>query len=267
MNKTIKMLSYKGEVCGEVRPAYFLKAFNRQVLSMRIFSMGACNFACPYCKRDGQYRNNDGSILTSQNVADSILLQKVESAVKNGEVVRVSGGDPVAYPKTSIEILRRTKQLGGIGSIAHNGSSPKMVSAMVSENLLDFTAIDFKAATKEEYSLRTGLPVEIADKMMQNSLQVQSMLANAGILVDVRTCIFASTTIDDLLTMANHIVNSGNLNNKFWTLRLYSPVSGCSWQPPQIETVFQNIQIVKQEFPKLKIGLRAKWEAEGFMIF
>lgn len=38
----------------EIRKAYFLQAFNRPVEDMLIISMGACNYSCPYCKRDGQ---------------------------------------------------------------------------------------------------------------------------------------------------------------------------------------------------------------------
>lgn len=40
----------------EIRKAYFLKAFGREPEDMLIISMGACNYNCPYCKRDGQFK-------------------------------------------------------------------------------------------------------------------------------------------------------------------------------------------------------------------
>lgn len=67
---SIKMLPYRGRIAGEVRPAYFLKAFGWKVPSMRIFSFGRCNFACPYCKRNGQWVAPDGSIYTAVDVDD-----------------------------------------------------------------------------------------------------------------------------------------------------------------------------------------------------
>ena len=50
----------------EVRKAYFLQAFGRPVEEMAIFSFGACNYNCPYCKRDGQFKGEGNQILRAQ---------------------------------------------------------------------------------------------------------------------------------------------------------------------------------------------------------
>ena len=260
----VKVLPYKDEVAGEIRPAYFLKAFGREVLDMRIFSFGACNFNCPYCKRDGQYVAADGTIITSVACNEDLLLEKAEKAVKAGQVVRLSGGDPVMYPNFSLQILQRVKELGGVGSIAHNGSSPAFIEKLIP--YLDFAAIDLKAATGKELALRAGLKSEVlGDKMLNNSLRVQELLSNADVLVDVRTCVFSTTTLDDMLRMAEYIVKSGKVQNKFWTIRTYKPVVGCSWKPMLPGTTLEYARLVKESYPDLKIGIRAKWEPGGFI--
>ena len=264
----IHMLGYqhKDKIAQEVRPAYFLKAFNKPVENMRIFSFGNCNFNCPYCKRDGQFRDKDGNIINAVPVEMDYLLNKVGEVVQKGQTVRLSGGDPVMYPRTSLEVLQHAKSLGGRTSIAHNGSSPKFISMLLP--YLDYAAIDLKAGSPEEFSLRTGLSNsnnQLGGKMLKNSLRVQEILSQAGVMVDVRTCVFSTTTLDDLLYMAGLIYNSGCPENKFWTIRIYKPVTGCSWSPAPVETILQYLDIVKKQYPGLRMGMRAKWEPGGFM--
>jgi len=259
----IKMLSYKGQVAGETRPAYFLRAFEKDVLQMRILSFARCNFNCPYCKRDGQRTNADGSIRNAVNVHEDDLLFNAEKAVKTNEVIRLSGGDPVTYPQTSEKILKHCKELGGIGSIAHNGSNINFIKKVLP--YLDFAAIDIKAATPEGYAFRTGLSDRLGHKMLRNSLQIQEILTNTDVLVDVRTCIFSTTTLEELFRLAEMIVSAGKVENKFWTIRTYTPVAGCDWRPLSIETTLQYLHKVKAHFPELKMGIRTKWKSSGLL--
>lgn len=263
--RKINMLLYKNDIATEIRPAYFLQAFNKDILPMRIFSFGTCNFKCPYCKRDGQHVDNKGNIISSVNISEKQLFKKIDDALNNKEVIRLSGGDPCCYPHTSEKIFKYVKAHGGICSIAHNGSSPIYVKSIL--KYLDFAAIDFKACTVQDYAKRTGMPINIAQKAMENSLIVQKILSENNVLVDVRTCVFSDTTLQDLLSLADKIYNSGNVSNKFWTVRNYNTVDFCNWKSRDITKTIEDIKIVKQNFPNLKIGLRAKWEATGFLYF
>lgn len=257
----VKMITYNNKIAGEVRPAYFLKSFMLGVPSMRIFSFGACNFACPYCKRGGNFVNPDGSIVASCEATEEELLAEASSAVANGEVVRLSGGDPVMYPRVAYRLLKYTSEIGGVGSVAHNGSSLEFIRSIIP--YLGFAAIDLKAATPEEYNKRAGLK-SAGRKMLESSLKIIELLSSSNIPTDIRTCIFSTTTISDMLNMAGMICRSG-VSNKFWTIRTYSPVDGCDWKPMPISTALEYIDIIKQEFPDLKIGIRAKWEKGGFI--
>ncbi|SHF87666.1 pyruvate formate lyase activating enzyme [Caldanaerobius fijiensis DSM 17918] len=239
----------------EIRPAYFLKAFGKEVKNMRIFSFGLCNFLCPYCKR----MNN--AIAGAKNVSENELFAKIDEALKNEEVVRLSGGDPSMYPKLSVELLEYAKNKNGITSIAHNGSNVKYIEKVMP--YLDFAAIDVKGSTPEKFAKRTGISIETAEKMLKNALAIQDMLADAGILVDIRTCVFSDDTKDDLIKLADMIFYRGT-KNKFWTVRLYQPVEGCSWEPLPYDVTINYLQEIKENNKDIKLGVRTNWKG-GFI--
>ncbi|MFA6995350.1 MAG: radical SAM protein [Patescibacteria group bacterium] len=262
----IRCLPYKGKVGEEIRPLYFYKAMGIEIVDARIISFGACNFSCPYCKRDGNFRNADGSIVSSISATIEDLFKVVEEAVEKRQAVRISGGDPVIYPEASLLIAEKVKGLGGRLSIAHNGSSPQFIKKMVDAGL-ESAAIDLKAPAALMNS-RTGLNNGSGKRMYQKSIETQDLLSSSGVLVDVRTPIFSNTTLDDMLELAKDIIAGGDGKNEFWTWRLYKPVAGCDFDPPRnIEGVIWMINEVKKNYPSLKIGLRAKWEPGGFMYF
>jgi len=262
----IKCLTYKGIIGEEIRPLYFYKAMGLEVVDARIISFGACNFSCPYCKREGAFRDSDGSIISSISTTINELYQVVEDAVAKQQIVRISGGDPVVYPEASILIAKRVKELGGRFSVAHNGSSPQFIKKLI-EIGLESAAIDLKAPVGMMNS-RTGLNNGSGSRMYRKSIETQDLLSSSGILVDVRTPIFSNTTLDDMLELAKDIVAGGDGKNEFWTWRLYRPVVGCEFDPPRnIEGVIWMIKEVRKNYPNLKIGLRAKWEPDGFIYF
>lgn len=262
----IKCLAHQGVVGGEIRPLYFYKTLGKDVANARIISFGACNFSCPYCKREGNFRTADGSIISAVDTTLDDLFKVVDDAVGKGQVVRLSGGDPVVFPEASLTIAEYVREKGGRLSIAHNGSSPHFVRQLIQAGL-ESAAIDLKAP-RTEMSLRAGLKNGTGAKMYDRSIETQDLLSASGILVDVRTPIFSTTTLDDLLEMAADIVKGGRGDHEFWTLRIYKPVAGCEWEPPRnTEAVVWMIKKIKAEFPSLKMGLRAKWEPNGFLYF
>ncbi len=263
--RTMRIIPFGGKPATEVRPAYFLRVFGRPVEEMRIVSFGRCNFNCPYCKRGGQWLDSAGNIITSAEFPDGAVFTALEDAVQKGQRIRLSGGDPCMHLRDSMRIAEWAMGKGQKISIAHNGSSPKFVEQLLP--YLDYAAIDMKAATPDEFNLRAGLKNGSGKKMLENSIFVQTILANAGIMVDVRTCVFSTTTLDDFFRIAELIVKSGNPACKFWTVRTYKPVAGIDWRPLPQETVKEWCQVISASFPELPIGLRAKWEPSGFQIW
>jgi len=261
----VKVLLRGGKVGMEIRPLYFEKAFGLSVRNARIISFGACNFSCPYCKREGQFRVDDGSIVSARDCGLDDLYRVCDDAHDQGQVIRLSGGDPVVFPKESLAIAEYMRaRYGEKISMAHNGSSPAFAARIAP--FLESAAIDLKALPAE-MNLRAGLKNGSGERMFYRSLETHNVLASSGVRVDVRTPIFGTTTLDDMLAMAKHIILGGKLEMKFWTWRLYKHVRGCDWPTPHQGQVLWMIQEVKKVHPELRIGLRAKWEPSGFMYF
>lgn len=260
----IKVLLYNGEVGIEVRPLYFYSALHLSIPECRIISFGACNFCCSYCKRNGSFRDKNGNILHAVSVSIQDLTKVCDDAIQKNQLIRLSGGDPVAFPDTALFLAKYVKEKGGRMSIAHNGSSPEFITRIAP--FIESAAIDLKA-TPEFMSTVIGLKEDIAKEMYYRSISTQKMLLDYGILVDVRTPIFQFTTLDDLIQMAHDMHQNAKYQSWFWTLRVYSEVGGCSFKTPSQDNVLWMAQEIKKEFPHIKVGVRAKWNPEGFVYF
>jgi pyruvate formate lyase activating enzyme len=206
--------------------------------------------SCPYCKRGIQFIGQ-----RIQHLAIDEVLDQCDKAVKRGMVIRLSGGDPATTPTFSLMIAKRYKKI----SMAHNGSSPQFCQIMAPH--LSSAAIDLKACPWD-MSRRTGR----SSRMFYRAIDSINILSERKVLVDIRTPIFGDVLIEDMLFLAQQIVRH-QTTRKFWTWRLYKPVQGCSFTEPNIDSVIRMICQVKDIFPDLKIGLRAKWEPEGFLYF
>lgn len=262
MVKRIKLLSYYKGIGKEIRPLYFYKAFGKNIPEARIISFGSCNFSCSYCKRGGAFRYSDGAIIQSVDVAMKDILNMCDTAINNNQIVRLSGGDPVVFPQTALHIAEYVKLKNGKTSIAHNGSSPEFVARMI--RFLESAAIDLKA-TPRMMTVITNLPDKIAEKMYYSSLQCQKILASSGILTEIRTPIFEFTTLDDLLFIASDINQTTDVNNIFWTLRIYKKIATCNFNSPNEESVLWMAKEIQRLFPALKIGIRCDWNESKFI--
>jgi len=92
----------------------------------------------------------------------------------------------------------------------------------------------------------------------------QIILEHPDPLLDVRTCVFSDTSLDDLLEMANKVATLGHNDRKFWTIRQYTPVLGIDWYPLCQETLNEWIEIISKEYPELRIGCRLEWVGGSF---
>lgn len=189
----------------EIRKAYFLQAFNRETEEMAIISFGGCNFHCPYCKRDCQYIDSEGNVIKTRTVSMKELKELIDKEAIKGRRVRLSGGDPSVYPKESIEIAKYVKEnYNSRISIAHNGSNYNYVKSII--EYLDYIAMDYKAFYKENIEKITGVN---NPKMYQKEILALCEVNN--VIVDVRTPIFADTTIEELREIARIISKYNNV--------------------------------------------------------
>ena len=247
----------------EVRKAYFLKAFGRAEESMAIFSFGACNYNCPYCKRDGQFKSDGGQILRARTYSWGEIKTHLDRAVAAGQRIRLSGGDPCMFPKQSLQIAEYVwNEYGQKISIAHNGSSPALVEELLP--YLDYAAIDVKGATDESLARRAGL--KPGRGRVERTLGVIETLAAADVLVDARTCVFGDTSREELLAIRAVLLDVARSNGGvFWTLRKYNEIASCDFVPGDATLIKAYAEELAT--PELKVGFRDKWTGATFSIF
>lgn len=263
---TAFIIPYKGKLFQETRNAYFLKAFGEDVKEMRIIPFGRCNYACPYCKRNG-YDKDDGSIKGSIEVEEEAILYAAKDAVAKHQIVRLSGGDPCTYADLSIKVLEQVKQLGGIGSMAHNGSSPEFIQYLVDKQLLDSISVDLKGKDPQSLKKVTGISEKLSYFMWSKTLETLEVLKRARhIKIDIRTCVFSDTTYEELLSIGKIIKQYSN-PNVFWTLRIYSIVDSFSKETKTVEDMKLLAKLLSIQLFDLKIGIRVKWEKGAFFYY
>lgn len=244
----------------EVRKAHFLQVFDRKPEDMQIISFGSCNYNCPYCKRDGQFKDEHNNIVYAHDVAMNEVENVIDVAISKGRRIRLSGGDPCMFLTESLHIAKYVKEKHGQKiSIAHNGSSLKLVQNLLP--YLDYVAIDLKGATTQEIAYRSNTKEK--EDSIDTILKILKLCENNDILCDVRTVIFGDTELISLSSIAEKLCN---FKNVFWTLRKYCKVQECNFKESTAEQVRKYVDSLKKLYPNLNIGMRDKWTGETFYI-
>ena len=249
-------MTFKVLGCDEVRKAYFLAGFDRDVEPMRIISMGKCNYNCSYCKRNGQFKDCSGNIINSKDISLVEIFEIIDLAISQGQKIRLSGGDPCCYPKESLIIAKYCyEKHGQLISIAHNGSSPTFVDSIAV--YLDYAAIDLKGCTNMEIAKTANIHVS---NYIERVIDIVKKCQLNNILVDVRTVIFPHSNINDLIKVGELLKGYSNV---FWTLRKFVDDTNTSSTNFDIVEV---CDIIKNNHPTLKVGCRDKWTGTNFYI-
>lgn len=110
--------------------------------------LGGCNFRCPFCQ--------NSSLVLSPCMQPEIPGDQVLSFLKKRrgilEGVCVTGGEPTLSPELP-EFLEKIRALGYPIKLDTNGTRPDMIKYLVSQNLIQMTAVDIKACPDNYPSL------------------------------------------------------------------------------------------------------------------
>jgi pyruvate formate lyase activating enzyme len=254
-DQEVYMIAVEGGIGGFVRPLDCLELLGRPLRDARILNIGRCNFRCPFCFR-GAHRQTHGIVDGASRYSVAALREIVDDAVRLGQFVKISGGDPCTEPALALCLARYVKDRGGKVAIGHNGSDPAFITAMVP--YLDLAAIDIKG-TPEQYRWRTGLETVAAARFYESSLEAMRILSEHEVVLDIRTIIPNDTTADDLERIACDLAQLPLVwERTFWTLRMYDPIPGCGWLPAEESTARHLVHNLALNHPEMNIGLRVK---------
>jgi pyruvate formate lyase activating enzyme len=117
-----------------------------------LFTQG-CNFHCPYCHNPSLI-----PMAGSQDFSEEEILLFLEKRQGLIEGVAITGGEPTLH-NDLISFCRKVKALCYPVKLDTNGSRPEMLRRLLSENLVDFIAMDIKTDPENYTPLLSGLSV------------------------------------------------------------------------------------------------------------
>lgn len=148
-----------------------------------VFTQG-CNFRCPFC--------HNGALLKStsndQILDDNRLLERLCERKKILDGIVFSGGEPTIQEELSV-FIEKCRQMDLKIKLDTNGSRPDMIQLLVTEQLLDYIAMDIKAPLSK-YSRLSG--IDCATDKIRESIEI---IANSRVTSEFRT-----TYVPGLLT-------------------------------------------------------------------
>lgn len=140
--------------------------------------LGGCNFRCPFC--------HNFELVESPAPTDGISEQELLAFLSKRrgllDGVCISGGEPTLCPRLT-QLIKSIKDLGFKVKLDTNGSNPQIIRGLLDANLLDYIAMDIKAAP-ENYEKVAGVCVNM------NAIgQSIRMIMDSGIDYEFRTTV------------------------------------------------------------------------------
>ena len=156
-------------------------------ISAVVFMQG-CNFRCPYC--------HNPELVDPDRYGDIIFMGDVYSYLEKRrgklDAVVITGGEPTLQSGL-IGFMHRVKSMGYLVKLDTNGSRPKVIQEALTNNLLDYLAMDIKAPW-DKYSHVAGSLVNITH--IKKSIE---MIIASDIAYEFRT------------TLVNSLLDSGDV--------------------------------------------------------
>jgi len=130
---------------------------------------GGCNLRCPFCHNATLVLDPySGTQIPESEIFD--LLRKRKGIIDG---VCVTGGEPLIQPDIA-EFIAKIKAMGVEVKLDTNGCFPQKLQELISQNLIDYVAMDIKNS-KEKYALTVGIknfditPVQKSVEILQKS--------------------------------------------------------------------------------------------------
>jgi pyruvate formate lyase activating enzyme len=159
-------------------------------LSAVVFTIG-CTFRCPFCynpmlvlsktDRSGNTLSQDKEPDQGQTlIKEDDLFLFLEGRIGKLDAVVITGGEPTMHQDLP-ELIKKIRALGYKIKLDSNGTNPEMLKKVLAEKLVDYLAMDLKAAP-EDYEKATGTKFPF-DKIRQSV----KLIMESGVPYEFRT--------------------------------------------------------------------------------
>lgn len=173
---------------------------------------GACNMRCPFCHNailviDAKHQ----PIVEEQYVLDYLNKRK---GIIDG--LCITGGEPTLQ-KDLDAFIKKCKETGVKIKLDSNGTNPETLKSLISQNLLDYVAMDIKNC-KEKYSITANASIDLTK--IQESIDI---LESSNVDHEFRTTLVKEFhTIEDIEKIAQWLDGT----NKYY-LQKFEDKGGC----------------------------------------
>jgi len=176
-----------------------------------IFTAG-CNFRCGYCHNPELVLPE----LIKKNQDNLIPEKKFFNFLKSRENfldgVAITGGEPTLQPDL-VGFIAKIKAMGLLVKLDTNGTNPEMIKELISQNLVDYYAMDVKYPL-DIYDKITSTPFPA--KIFQKSI---NLIRNSGIDHEFRTTVIAEYHTPEIIEKIAKTVQGCHL----YTLQNFRP--------------------------------------------
>ncbi|HTX86944.1 MAG TPA: anaerobic ribonucleoside-triphosphate reductase activating protein [Candidatus Nanoarchaeia archaeon] len=189
-------------------------------LSAVVFTIG-CTFRCPFCYNPmlvlSVDRNGNSSLPLGQesekghtliNEDDLFLFLKNRS--NKLDAVVITGGEPTLQPDLP-EFIRRLRALGYKIKLDTNGTNPEMLKELLADKLIDYLAMDIKAAPAD-YSRATGTKFDFEKIRQSVKIIMQSLPAGrqAAVPYEFRTTCVPGFIAEDKIAKMGELIRGAD---------------------------------------------------------
>ena len=137
-----------------------------------------CNMRCPFC-------HNAPLVLPEQQLdlglTEEELYEFLQTRQGKLDGVCVTGGEPTLHRELP-DLLRKIKAMGFRIKLDTNGTNPEMLSALLSQEILDYVAMDIKNSP-EKY------PITCGGDHLEAVKESVALLMNRGVEYEFRTTV------------------------------------------------------------------------------
>lgn len=157
-----------------------------------VFTKG-CNFRCGYCHNPELIEFSKESDYHTESFFEFLKtrLNKLDGVV-------ITGGEPTLQSGL-YDFVKRIKSMGFEVKLDTNGTNPQVLKKLISDNLLDYIAMDIKA------------PVGKYEEITQVNVNIQSVLESIKLIMDSGVDYEFRTTVIKLQLSVGDFDEIGNM--------------------------------------------------------
>lgn len=202
-----------------------------------ILWFAGCNMRCLYCYNPEIVRGK-GTISFEKTM--SFLLSRKNLL----DAVVFSGGECVMH-KNFIPFVAKVKKLGFLVKIDTNGSSPDVMQKLLSHQLVNYVALDFKAPKSKFEAVTKSNLYEPFEKTLD-------LMLKAELPFEVRTTYHSGLLTEEDLTEMVHFLETKNYVGNYYIQYFRNDVETLG----KMERSNNSIDCKKLSTPTIKIILR-----------